>query len=329
MAHEIDEPYEGFNKNIYTERQNLSPRSSQAKQQFHGTNVILCNGSIVMGRDWPFLFLTFLLFSVPLILFSIFTLPFLLNFLGKWVLVPTIALPLLIFIFAFKTGMSDPGIIPRYSAPRDKITLIHNEQKREVLIFHELNPNHILAKEVINVQIDKPESEWPRISLKYCNTCQIFRPPHTSHCSRCDNCVEGFDHHCLWLANCVGKRNYRSFLLFTISLLFTSAVFSLFESIFLVKSWSTSSIISRVIAIAVLFYTIIFDILISLLIFYHLSIIIRGLTTAEHVKMINSGDPLLSNKVNKCADNLVTAFCGPKPKKQVDWSQYQTRKGWV
>lgn len=47
---------------------------------------------------------------------------------------------------------------------------------------------------------------------RYCSTCKIMRPPKASHCSSCNHCVKGFDHHCVFLANCIGSRNRSNFL---------------------------------------------------------------------------------------------------------------------
>lgn len=52
------------------------------------------------------------------------------------------------------------------------------------------------------------------ISRRWCTTCHLYRPPRCSHCRSCDNCVDGLDHHCVFLNACIGRRNYTTFYAF-------------------------------------------------------------------------------------------------------------------
>merc|ERR1712216_37617 len=48
--------------------------------------------------------------------------------------------------------------------------------------------------------------------LKFCVTCQLWRPPMATHCATCNVCVRRFDHHCGVIGNCVGEYNHSWFL---------------------------------------------------------------------------------------------------------------------
>ncbi|CAJ1424460.1 unnamed protein product [Effrenium voratum] len=129
-------------------------------------------------------------------------------------LLPLVAL----FFFLLTVGcllaacLSDPGILPR----REVILATGVAQK----LCEELGYN------ILGDPVEGWDGEGERITIppelksqgyRWCTTCRIVRPPRASHCSDCDNCVMRFDHHCPFINNCVGQRNYLFFFGFTSS----------------------------------------------------------------------------------------------------------------
>lgn len=59
---------------------------------------------------------------------------------------------------------------------------------------------------------DVDMSRW-----RWCDFCNVYQPPDGQHCPDCNVCVEGYDHHCVWMGTCIGKKNYRQFIRFNLS----------------------------------------------------------------------------------------------------------------
>ncbi|PIL24241.1 transcription factor [Ganoderma sinense ZZ0214-1] len=104
----------------------------------------------------------------------------------------------------FATAFRDPGILPRNLDPEPPYpaTSSLNGSLRQPL------PRDLKVRAGI-------------VRTKYCPTCMTYRPPRSSHCKMCDNCVDGCDHHCQWVNNCVGRRNYTVFFTFLFSAVMT------------------------------------------------------------------------------------------------------------
>ncbi|KAL1895836.1 palmitoyltransferase for Vac8p [Sporothrix stenoceras] len=75
--------------------------------------------------------------------------------------------------------------------------------------------------------------------MRFCKKCQARKPDRAHHCSTCRRCVLKMDHHCPWLATCIGLRNGKMFLLF---LIYTSSL-SLF-SFAVAGSWVWTEIVN-------------------------------------------------------------------------------------
>jgi len=133
--------------------------------------------------------------------------------------------------------------------------------------------------------------------LRFCCTCKIYKPNNqVTHCRECNVCVRRMDHHCKWFGTCVGLRNYRYFLLFTLttalyafialigSLVFWAAIsqdeagMQPLTSGHLFYSMSTSPLI-----FPLCFYLLCSTTILGFLFIYHLLYVIPTLTTTQEI----------------------------------------------
>ena len=152
----------------------------------YGQNIILFNNRLVAGKQFYHVIFTFIIYSFPYI-FSIVIISQIakLKLYSKIIYLIITGIIYIIMIYSTLMGcFTDPGILPRQN--QDRYYATRKDKLKYVVGGHLLR-------------------------LNYCYSCSLFRPPRTSHCALCDNCVERFDHHCAWLGTCIGKRNYKYF----------------------------------------------------------------------------------------------------------------------
>lgn len=135
-------------------------------------------------------------------------------------------------------------------------------------------------------------------TIKFCDTCMIFRPPRTVHCNTCDCCIRNFDHHCLWLGTCIGARNYLSFLSY-ITLLNIALPIASYQAIsaileLLAESEASSMAYSSVLGLYAL-ATVFINVLVLVLFVYHSYLLCVNQTTYESVKKLMGRFPLVPN----------------------------------
>ncbi|XP_026944260.1 palmitoyltransferase ZDHHC8 isoform X1 [Sagmatias obliquidens] len=237
-------------------------------------------------------------------LFFVFTCPWLTRAVSP--AVPVYNGILFLFVlanFSMATFM-DPGVFPRADEDEDK------EDDFRAPLYKNVDVRGI------------------QVRMKWCATCHFYRPPRCSHCSVCDNCVEDFDHHCPWVNNCIGRRNYRYFFLFLLSLSAHMVGVVAFGLVYVLNHAEGLGAAHTTITMAVMCVAGLFFIPVIGLTGFHVVLVTRGRTTNEQAlqppvnqspEIPQQGQTLVTGKfrggVNPftrgCYGNVEHVLCSP------------------
>ncbi|XP_047949781.1 probable protein S-acyltransferase 7 [Salvia hispanica] len=281
---------------------------------WEGSNKFCLGGRFIFGPDVRSVSLTVFLIIAPAAVFCVFVARKLMDdFSGDWgiaVLVVFIVSTVYVLVLLLLTSGRDPGIVPRNAQPPEPET---NNLSTELGSGH--TPRLPRTKDFI--------INGATVKVKYCDTCMLYRPPRCSHCSICDNCVERFDHHCPWVGQCIGLRNYRFFYMFVFSTMLLCLYVHGFCWVYIKKIMdSENSSIWKAMAktpasIVLIVYTFLALWFVGGLSIFHLYLITTNQTTYENFRYQYSRR---ANPYNRgIVGNIMDIFCSSIPKSKNDF----------
>ncbi|KAF8115465.1 hypothetical protein N665_0026s0010 [Sinapis alba] len=277
-------------------------------QAWKGSNKFVFGGRLIFGPDAKSVPVTVLLIIVPVILFCVFVARHLRHEFspynaGYGILVVALLFTIYVLILLSFTSARDPGIVPRNSHPPEE------DLRYETTVSAD-------GRRTPSVQIPRTKEvivNGVSVRVKYCDTCMLYRPPRCSHCSICNNCVERFDHHCPWVGQCIGLRNYRYFFMFvssaTLLCIYVFSMSALYIKILMDHQRGTVWMAMRESpwSVALMIYCFIGLWFVGGLTGFHLYLISTNQTTYENFRYRANSRTVAYNR--GCANNFLEVFC--------------------
>ncbi|XP_010111327.2 probable protein S-acyltransferase 1, partial [Morus notabilis] len=284
-------------------------------QVWKGNNKFLCGGRVVFGHDAGSLILTSFLIGGPAITFCTRMLVMTKGqnpFFVYPVLIGGIVLTVLDFLFLFLTSGRDPGIIPRNSQPPESDEA--SDTPTPSMEWVNAKASGLKIPRVKDVTVN-----GHTVKVKFCDTCLLYRPPRASHCSICNNCVQKFDHHCPWVGQCIGLRNYPYFIMFISSSTLLCIYVFVFSWINILreggKIWSAMS--NDILSVILIVYCFIAVWFVGGLTVFHFYLICTNQTTYENFRY--QYDKKKNPYSKGILGNYNEVFCSKIPPSMIDF----------
>lgn len=168
----------------------------------------------------------------------------------------------LLFISFVRAVLTDPGSVPDTPEWRPEIRNCHAGSSMVPTAIREV----------------KSRNGAPR----WCKHCLHWKPDRAHHCRVCKSCVLRMDHHCPWIANCVGFRNYKFFLL----LAFYGELNCLFVAVTMLESVTESLVMEasparRFMLVLTVTLSVILGILLAAFLWFHCWLMSKAMSTIE------------------------------------------------
>eukprot|EP00124_Ichthyophonus_hoferi_P005572 Ihof_evm1s845 gene=Ihof_evmTU1s845 len=165
--------------------------------------------------------------------------------------------------------ITEPGVVPsKFAVPEGEV--IRDDVTGRVT---EIMDTAKCSQPIFTVM----SSGAPRLCLH----CVLFKPDRSHHCFTCKRCVLRYDHHCPWIANCVGAANHRYFWQFVTFTSLTTIWYMATAAPFMLQVFMPEASNEHTASLALFVLSAIFFLCVTGLALFHTKLLLLNQTTIE------------------------------------------------